>query len=100
MAGGGVWALEVVAASAMVIASSGRCWRMVSALSAHRQAQAGNLELLVHAGDLAARARRGALVHFARAVRRVVASVAVGVGGAEFSAGKHGARGQFQDVAV
>jgi hypothetical protein len=36
---------------------------------AHRQARSRDLEVLVHAGDLAARADRAALVDFARAIR-------------------------------
>src|SRR6266850_7604883 len=44
----------------------------------HGERQPGNIELLVEAGDLAARADRSAGVDLARGARRVVAPLAVG----------------------
>src|SRR5262245_45865302 len=100
MAGGGVWALEPVAARAMGRARSAKYRCMGEFSSTHWERQAGDLERLVHARDLSARAYWTALVHLAGAIGRVVAPVSVGVGCAKPLAEKHRAGRQLEDPSI
>src|SRR3989441_6923485 len=65
----------------------------------HGQRQPGNRKLLVHARNLASCAA-GASIDFAGAARRVVAPVAVRIGGAELPAVQERARRKLENVLV